>query len=168
MERAEQLARFFHETYEALAVEHGSSEQPDRWEDLPEGAREILTATCQVVIDHVEDVEEEQEVEKIVEEIHEEKRADLSEGLTVEDFHGWLLTKVGQGWPEALLLKMAVISINALMDAASRWERLEGGQSPSAPIWFDTNERDKILAAISGQKGTTIRVLRQALQKMLP
>lgn len=85
-----------------------------------------------------------------------------------DTFFAWLLQKSTQGWPQALLLKMAVVSINALFKAATRWQRLEGGRSPSAPIWLDTVERDALLSATSGQKGSTVRLVRSALREMLP
>jgi hypothetical protein len=49
----EDLARFFHETYERLAPEHGyetRKESAVAWEDVPEQNRNLMVATCKEVL----------------------------------------------------------------------------------------------------------------------
>lgn len=51
---AEELARFFHETYERLAPEHGYETRKATavpWEDVPENNRQLMIAVCKAVID---------------------------------------------------------------------------------------------------------------------
>lgn len=92
----------------------------------------------------------------------------VAPNLDMDDMRGFLMTLMAQGWPEGLLIKQAIISIRALHAAAERWQRLEGGYVSTAPLWLDQNERDKLLVALRGQKGTETRLIRQALQDMFP
>lgn len=50
----EQLAKFFHEKYERLALEHGYSTRRDSrcaWEDVPEKNKRLMIATAEKVLD---------------------------------------------------------------------------------------------------------------------
>lgn len=50
---AEELARLFHETYEELAPAYGYQTREDSavpWEDVPEQNKELMIATCEVII----------------------------------------------------------------------------------------------------------------------
>ncbi len=52
---AEQLAKLFHETYERLAPEFGyetRTESAVPWEDVPENNKNLMIATCEVILSH--------------------------------------------------------------------------------------------------------------------
>lgn len=83
-----------------------------------------------------------------------------------DDLRNYIAVKSGQGIPEETLIKIAMISINQHFIAADRWVRLEGGDSPSAPFWIEQREADHLLGALKGQRGTTSRVLKQALEEL--
>jgi hypothetical protein len=88
--------------------------------------------------------------------------------VDLDDFRGYVMTLMSQGWPEGLVLKQAIVSIRALHAAAERWQRIEGGYVSTAPLWLDQQERDKLLDMLRGQKSVEARALRQALQEMFP
>jgi hypothetical protein len=49
----EELARFFHETYERLAPEYDYDTRPESrtpWEQVPESNRRLMIATCAEVL----------------------------------------------------------------------------------------------------------------------
>jgi hypothetical protein len=50
---AEELAEFFHTTYERLAPEYDYETKPESrtaWEDVPESNRRLMIATCAEVL----------------------------------------------------------------------------------------------------------------------
>jgi len=50
---AEELARFFHETYERLAPDHGYTTREESavpWEDVPADNKNLMIATCGEVL----------------------------------------------------------------------------------------------------------------------
>lgn len=52
----EELARLFHETYERLAPQHGYETRPESavaWEAVPQRNRDLMVATCAVVLDRL-------------------------------------------------------------------------------------------------------------------
>jgi predicted RNA-binding protein Jag len=54
---AEELARFFHETYERLAPEYDYETKPESrtaWEDVPETNRKLMIATAGEVLKALE------------------------------------------------------------------------------------------------------------------
>jgi hypothetical protein len=87
--------------------------------------------------------------------------------VTFDDFRGWLLGKVAQGWPEEQLLKIARISITRHEEAAERWVRLEDYEpGRSAPLWLNEKEARKLVGALKGQRGADFRLIRQQLLEM--
>ena len=50
---AEELARFFHDTYERLAPDYGYKTREESavpWEDVPQDNKQLMTATCAEVL----------------------------------------------------------------------------------------------------------------------
>jgi hypothetical protein len=89
--------------------------------------------------------------------------------MTFDDLHGRISTlSASSGMSEEHLIKICAVSINEHLRAAVRWIRLESPPSDSAPLWLKELERDKLLAALRGQKGSEIRLIRQALEEMFP
>jgi hypothetical protein len=90
----------------------------------------------------------------------------VSPEMTFEDFQGWLLTKISQGWPEGLLLKIAGVGLQRFMEATDRWEKLEYGRDKTAPLWLDRREAGKLAAMLRGLKGAEARSIRQLIEQL--
>lgn len=88
--------------------------------------------------------------------------------LSIDDLKGWILGRMsGEGVSEDNMVRMAITGVKRYFDAADRWDRLETPQPvTAAPLWLSIQERDKLLAALRGQKGTEVRLLRQAIQDL--
>lgn len=60
MDRAERLARIFHERYEALAPFYGYQTRPESavdWERVPEANRRLMVHVCRQVLTRIEEGE---------------------------------------------------------------------------------------------------------------
>jgi hypothetical protein len=56
MVEAEELAKFFHETYERLASEHGYETRKESavpWEEVPENNKNLMIAVCQEALQRI-------------------------------------------------------------------------------------------------------------------
>lgn len=86
--------------------------------------------------------------------------------LTLADFSGRVIQWIGQGWPEGLLIKLAIVSMNAYMAATDRWAKLEYGRDRTAPLWLDEREAAKLAAMLRGLKGAEARAIRQTIEEL--
>lgn len=96
----------------------------------------------------------------------ENRKAFVPPSTTVDDIHGWILTKVAQGWPEGLLWKIAGVSLRRYLEATDRWARLEYGRDRTAPLWLDEREAKKLSAMLRGLKGSEARLIRQEIERL--
>jgi hypothetical protein len=87
--------------------------------------------------------------------------------MTFDDLIGRIQAiSANYGFKEEHLIKVCVISLTNHLSAAERWVRLEYEPDRSASLWLREQERDKLLAALRGQKGSEIRLIRQALEEL--
>jgi hypothetical protein len=86
-------------------------------------------------------------------------------GVGREEFESWLLTKIGQGWPQGLILKQAIIAINMLGQDRDRWVEAEFGRSRSSPVWLAEEEAKALVRALEPTSSTTIRLLVETLKE---
>lgn len=93
-----------------------------------------------------------------------EETAEQIEGAFSE-LQGLLIAKSGNsGLPVQILVKTALISVNAMLAAHDRWARLEYGTGQRAPFWLDEREAQKIYKLTRDVKGPEIRLLRREIK----
>jgi dienelactone hydrolase len=89
--------------------------------------------------------------------------------LDYADLEGYIVTTQSRtGAPVGIIVKQAILGLQSLYRSTDRWQRLEMGYRPIAPLWLEVTERDKLLDMLRGQKSVEARALRQALQEMFP
>ena len=87
--------------------------------------------------------------------------------VTFDDLQGRIQTLASSlGCTEEHLIRICAVSLTQHWHAADRWVRLESEPSPSAPMWVNEQERDKIVAALANQRGAQNRLLREDLEKL--
>lgn len=87
--------------------------------------------------------------------------------LTFDDLQGRIQSLAASlGVTEAHLIKICGVSLVQHFAAAERWVRMEYVGTRSAPLWLNEQEQQKLVAALKGERGTEIRMIRQAAESL--